>query len=155
MTHRFFVLFASPLLGLLAGESKAAENLPRITLVVLDAEFLADYFGHSFAGPQIGAVTGLDRTGQQNLQQPPFVRRIQAGRSTGAWLGNQGFEAPFQDGLFPAFDRREARADSIRHILKRTTFQQKTAGNSSTRLPFYVRRGSCCAHASFYALQRT
>lgn len=150
MMNCIWILFASPLLGLLAGKSQAPENLPRVTLVVPHAEFPVDDLCYSFAGPEIRAVAGLDGTGQENLYKPPLVRSVQTRRSTGSRFGGQGFHTAFQDGLFPPFDRRKTRADNIGHFLKWTALQQKTARNTSTGLPFYVRSCSS-AHASFYA----
>jgi hypothetical protein len=138
MTDGILVLFASLLLGHLAGEPEAPENLPRITFVILYAELLVDDLRHPLAGPQIRAVASLEGTGQQDLDEPLFVRLVQSGRTPGSGFGSQGFDPAFQDGFLPAFDRREARPDEIRHLLQRTTLQNETTGNTPTRLPFYV-----------------
>jgi hypothetical protein len=76
-----------PLLRLLALEAHGLQNAPDMDVAVLDAEVFLDEQAYSLDRPQIGAVSGGHRPGQQGFAQ-----------------------------RFDLFSRHEARASALAHL---------------------------------------
>ncbi len=59
-----FISLPCPLLRPLTGPVQTAENFPHVTRMITDAEFALDDIRHPFTGPQIGAITCVQRAAQ-------------------------------------------------------------------------------------------
>jgi hypothetical protein len=83
------VAFACSLLRFLARHAEAPEDLPDVSWVIRHAELFGNYLGHPWAGPKVGAITGLAGSGQENFHESLLLFLVQAGLGTGMWLGLQ------------------------------------------------------------------
>ena len=98
--------FAGPLLGLLARPAQVVEHLPNVIGVILHVELLGHNLGHPPTRPKIGVVSGLPRSGQENLDQLLLLLRIQTGLAAGMWFGFQRLQASFLHSPTPPSYRR-------------------------------------------------
>jgi hypothetical protein len=125
--NRLLVALDGPLLRLLAGKAHRPQNAPDMDVAVPETEALLDQQAHSLERPQIGAVPGRYRSGQQGLAKFLELLGPHPGRPTALAHLAQSIDALLLQYAQPAIHGLPRRTHHHRHFRRLLAFEQQPA----------------------------
>ena len=143
-----FIPLPGALFRFLTRPLQAAENLPHVARMVADAELALDDLRHPITGPQVGAITCVERTSQQNPYQLLSLSAIQSWLATRVRLGVQSPQTTLIDSVLPSLHGGFRRFDNTCNLTDAFPFQQELPCNFPPNLPFGWTCG--CVHTQLY-----